>query len=85
VRRLNRVTSLYAEAVVKVRKETGTPVVDLWSAFMARAGWAEGYHGSGAPMPGTLDASLSDVLSGLLVDGTFYSFCDLARRVKIRT
>jgi hypothetical protein len=84
VRRFNQKTALYAEAVTNVGKETGTPVIDLWSVFMARAGWVGGYHRSGTPMPGTLDAGLSKVLNELLVDGMFYSFYFFTSGAKIR-
>lgn len=72
VKRYNRNTALYAEAVTKVGKETGTPVVDLWSVFMAKAGWVGGYHEDGVPMPGSIAAGFSDVLKSLLDDGTFF-------------
>lgn len=74
VMRYNRNTALYAEAVTKVGKETGTPVVDLWSVFMAKAGWVGGYHEDGVPMPGSIAAGFSDVLKSFLDDGTFLSF-----------
>ncbi|OBT48660.1 hypothetical protein VE00_00872 [Pseudogymnoascus sp. WSF 3629] len=69
VKRYNRNTALYAEAVTKVGKETGTPVVDLWSVFMAKAGWVGGYHEDVVPMPGSIAAGFSDVLKSLLDDG----------------
>lgn len=75
VRRFNQKTALYAEAVTKVGRETGTPVVDLWSIFMAKAGWEGGYHGSGGDrIPGTLAAGQSKILSELLIDGMSYGF-----------
>jgi len=35
-------TKLYADACREIGKELGVPVLDLWSVFMAEAGWRKG-------------------------------------------
>lgn len=57
-------TKQYADACREVGAEVGVVVLDLWSVFMAEAGWKEG-----EPLPGSKKADRSRVLGELLSDG----------------
>jgi lysophospholipase L1-like esterase len=59
---------LYAEIVKEVGREAGVPALDIWSAFMEKAGWKEG---DTLPIPGTLELGKSKELEELLYDGRF--------------
>jgi hypothetical protein len=59
---------LYAELVKEVGKEAEVPVVDIWSAFIEKAGWKAG---NPLPIPGTLELGKSAALEELLYDGEF--------------
>ncbi|KAI9740096.1 MAG: hypothetical protein M1818_004847 [Claussenomyces sp. TS43310] len=67
VKRLATNTALYAQAVRRVGIETGTVVVDLWTAFMNKAGYNP--DDPEEAMPGTKEGGLNETLRGLLVDG----------------
>jgi lysophospholipase L1-like esterase len=56
----------YAELVKEVGKEAGVPVLDVWSAFMEKAGWKAG---DPLPIPGTLELGKSKELEELSYDG----------------
>ena len=56
----------YAELVREVGKETGLFVLDIWSAFMEKAGWKAG---DPLPIPGSIELGRSAVLAELLYDG----------------
>lgn len=57
-------TKEYADASRQIGIELDVGIVDLWSAFMERAGWK-----TGQPLPGSQNAAKNDVLRELLVDG----------------
>lgn len=57
-------TKRYADACRKVGEQNDLPVVDLWRAFMSKAGWKEG-----DPLAGSKDAERNGVLQSLLRDG----------------
>lgn len=57
-------TKMYADACRQVGKELNVPVVDLWQAFMTRAGWKEG-----DPLTGSRHVERSKVLETFLLDG----------------
>jgi hypothetical protein len=61
----------YAELVKEVGKEAGLPVLDIWSAFMEKAGWKAG---DPLPIPGSLELGKSKELEELLYDGEFPDF-----------
>lgn len=72
-------TRRYAQACVDVADELGVACVDIWRAFMTRAGWREG-----DPLPGSKDCEPSDVLESLLADGESWNIalsllCSLPR------
>jgi isoamyl acetate esterase len=56
----------YAELVKEVGKEADLPVLDIWSAFMEKAGWKTG---NPLPLPGTIELGKSTELAELLYDG----------------
>jgi hypothetical protein len=56
----------YAETVREVGKETGLSVLDIWSAFMDKAGWKAG---DPLPVPGSIKLGRSAALAELLYDG----------------
>lgn len=56
----------YSEVTKEVGKELGIPVVDVWSAFMEKAGWKEGTE-----LQGTTETGKNTVLQRLLYDGKF--------------
>lgn len=57
-------TKQYADACHEVGAELGVVVLDLWSTFMAEAGWKEG-----DPLPGSKKTERNSVLGELLRDG----------------
>lgn len=58
----------YAEVVKAVGKELNIPVVDVWGAFMEKAGWKEGDD-----LVGTTEGGKNVILETLLYDGQFSS------------
>ena len=54
----------YAEAVRLAGRELRVPVLDLWAAFMAKAGWQPGQ-----PLAGSMDVEQNPALAELLYDG----------------
>lgn len=56
----------YADVVRQVGKQTGVPVVDVWTAFMEKAGWEPG---STKALPGSAELGKNEVLAELLYDG----------------
>lgn len=74
--RTNKVTRQYAEAAKEVAKDEeledlDIAVLDLWSAFMEKAGWKEGQ-----PLLGSADVPESPVLKSLLNDGEHQSLLE---------
>ena len=59
-------TKEYADACRQVGAEAGVVVLDVWSIFMAKAGWKEG-----EPLIGSKKLARNEVLEKLLVDGGF--------------
>ncbi|KAJ6136400.1 hypothetical protein N7512_001560 [Penicillium capsulatum] len=57
-------TKLYAEAAQEVGTSLGVPVVDVWAAFMASAGWKEGQ-----PLIGSRDVPDLEEFNCLFTDG----------------
>lgn len=57
-------TKMYADACREIGKELGVPVLDLWSVFMAEAGWRKG-----EPLAGSIINERNKVLGELLHDG----------------
>ena len=57
-------TKEYADACRQVGAEVGVVVLDVWSIFMAKAGWKEG-----EPLIGSKKLARNEVLEKLLVDG----------------
>ena len=64
VQRTAEHTKLYADACREVGVELDVVIIDLWSVFMAKAGWQKG-----APLPGSKSIARSQVLQHLLHDG----------------
>ncbi|KAL6150776.1 hypothetical protein ACJQWK_00618 [Exserohilum turcicum] len=73
VSRLAATTKLYADAVVELGAELRLPVVNLWAAFMARAGLDVNAWKPGDPVPGSLALAPSDALAELMYDGLHFS------------
>ncbi len=63
-------TARYATACREVGREFDLPILDLWTIFMVRAGWAEG---SDAPLIGSKAAPQNKVLGELLSDGLHFT------------
>ena len=59
-------TKKYADACHEVAAEVGVVVLDVWSIFMAKAGWKEG-----EPLVGSKKVARNEVLEKLLSDGEF--------------
>lgn len=59
----------YASTVREVGKETKTPVLDVWAAFMEKTGWKLG----DAVLPGSKESGKDLILSDLLYDGLHLS------------
>lgn len=62
--RSNERTKQYADASREVANEMNIACLDLWSAFMAKAGWKDGQ-----PLCGAIDLPENVVLRGLIHDG----------------
>ena len=67
LQRTANLTKEYADAAREVAKEVGVTAVDLWSIFMAYAGWHEG-----EPIIGSRSQPRSEKLDELLRDGKFH-------------
>ncbi|ERF77237.1 hypothetical protein EPUS_05806 [Endocarpon pusillum Z07020] len=61
-------TKMYADACRGIGEELNLPVVDLWGAFMRKAGWREG-----EPLIGSIDVARNEVLQNLLRDGLHFN------------
>ena len=61
-------TKKYADACRQVGAEVGVAVLDVWSIFMAKAGWKEG-----ETLIGSKKVARNEVLERLLVDGELLS------------
>ncbi|KAF4314343.1 putative gdsl lipase acylhydrolase family protein [Botryosphaeria dothidea] len=57
-------TKKYANAARKVGEELKIPVLDLWTIFMTRAGWA-----AGEPLPGCRGVDRNALIEELMYDG----------------
>jgi isoamyl acetate esterase len=64
LRRRATMAKSYADAVRQLGSDLHIPVLDMWSLFMAKAGWKEG-----EPLPGSRDVPKSQVLAELMYDG----------------
>ena len=62
--RSNAVTKQYADASREVARDMKVACVDLWTAFMSRAGWQPG-----DPLYGSQDLPENDTIRGLIHDG----------------
>lgn len=62
--RSNAVTKQYADASREVAKDMEVACVDLWAAFMSKAGWQ-----TGDPLYGSQELAESHVIRGLIHDG----------------
>lgn len=58
-------TKRYADACCQVAEEFNWPVVNVWHAFMSKAGWQDG-----DPLIGSRDREENEALAELLLDGT---------------
>ncbi|KAL4867419.1 hypothetical protein BDV12DRAFT_171392 [Aspergillus spectabilis] len=67
--RTNAGARLYADAAREVAESLNVPVVDLWGAFMAAAGWKEGQ-----PLIGSRELPNDEKFAGLFTDGECFSF-----------
>jgi hypothetical protein len=59
-------TKIYADACRQVGEKDNLPIVDLWRAFMNKAGW----RGEN-PLPGSRSTANNEILESLLVDGIY--------------
>ena len=66
-------TKSYADAVCEVAKKKGAAVVNLWKAFMTRAGFNVDTWRIGDPIPGSMDVVPNDALVELMYDGMLRS------------
>jgi hypothetical protein len=72
VTRLASATKAYADAVVELGAELNLPVVNLWSAFMAKTGFEADAWKLGDLLPGSLDVAQNDALMELMYDGMHF-------------
>lgn len=66
LRRTAKTTGQYAEACRETGSALGIPVVDIWTAFLKRAGWAEG-----EPLVGSFARPRSEMFDSFFSDGEF--------------
>lgn len=62
--RANAITKQYADASREVAKDMNVACVDLWTAFMSKAGWR-----SGDPLYGSKNLPENDTIRNLIHDG----------------
>ena len=60
-------TKLYADACREIGNEIGVVVLDLWSAFMSKAGWSPGQ-----PLLGSKDVIRNLIFQSLFTDGGYW-------------
>lgn len=72
VSRVAAITKSYADGAAAVGTKLGIPVVNLWKAFMTRAGWTEEWKDT-EPLPGSLDREENEVLRELMYDGLHFN------------
>jgi len=71
----------YAKVVREVGKENGVAVLDVWTAFMEKAGWKAG----DAVLPGSKELGKDAVLADLLYDGELLKPGERAGLTSFRT
>lgn len=69
VTRVASATKDYADAACEVGSKLNVPVVNLWKAFMEKAGFKIDAWKLGEPLPGSLGAPPNDFLVELMYDG----------------
>ena len=69
VTRIASTTKEYADAAWEVGAKLDVPVVDLWRAFMEKAGFKIARWKAGDPLPGSLAEAPNDALAELMYDG----------------
>lgn len=69
VTRVANTTKDYADTACEVGAKLDVPVVNLWKAFMAKAGFKLDGWKLGEPLPGSLSVPQNDALVELLYDG----------------
>ncbi|KAF2714605.1 SGNH hydrolase [Pleomassaria siparia CBS 279.74] len=70
--RVAATTKAYADATCEVGVKLGVPVINLWTAFMARAGWTVAAL-KDDPLPGSMSLVPNDALAELLSDGLHFT------------
>lgn len=65
---------MYAEAVCDVGRKLNIPVVDLWTAFMAKTNFKADAWKLGDAIPGSLDTPQDDGLVELMYDGRLWVY-----------
>ncbi|KAH8704600.1 SGNH hydrolase-type esterase domain-containing protein [Phaeosphaeriaceae sp. PMI808] len=73
VTRLASVTKDYADAACAVGERLNIPVINLWKAFMEKAGFDSNAWKVGDAIPGSLEVQQSDALVELLYDGLHFN------------
>jgi hypothetical protein len=68
LRRTAQHTKLYADACKDLGANFGIPVVDIWTAFLKKAGWTEG-----EPLIGSLEEPRSAIFDSFFSDGALIS------------
>jgi lysophospholipase L1-like esterase len=69
VTRVASATKDYADAACVLGAKLNVPVVNLWSAFMKKAGFGTNAWKVGDPLPGSLGVPQNDALVELMYDG----------------
>ncbi|PVI05609.1 SGNH hydrolase [Periconia macrospinosa] len=67
------ITKSYADAAVQVAENLGVPVIDLWKAFMAKAGLDLSTWKDGDAIPGSMETEPNDALVELMYDGLHFN------------
>ncbi|TKX24321.1 hypothetical protein C1H76_3425 [Elsinoe australis] len=65
-------TATYAEVVRQLGKESNSPVVDLWTAFLQKAGFEGPWDGK-QELPGSKSLDVNEKLRDLLSDGLHFT------------
>ncbi|KAH7344332.1 SGNH hydrolase-type esterase domain-containing protein [Pyrenochaeta sp. MPI-SDFR-AT-0127] len=73
VSRIASTTKDYSDAACEVGANLGVPVVNLWKAFMEKAGFQLEAWKVGDPIPGSLGIPQNDTLIELMYDGLHFN------------
>jgi lysophospholipase L1-like esterase len=73
VTRIAATTKSYADGAIELGKKLNVPVVNLWEAFMSKAGFSLDTWNEKDPLPGSMGIPQNDALVELMYDGRLWT------------